>query len=229
MAQDTSPSRRGVCVVFVGGTAPTSEIYRSAIDDLKAPICVVAADSGADHARKLGLRVDLAVGDFDSASEATQSWLHRTGAEIHPHPPHKDQSDLELAMEASLEKGPAAMYVLGLGGGRPDHALLNLMVLCDERWQAAPVFGEADGCWITVVRGERGLEGELGSVVSLLAVGGPATVSTDGLLFGLEGEELSPTSARGLSNVITRSPASIDVTSGVVLTLQPGMGRLSSV
>lgn len=229
MAQETTVSRRGVCVVFAGGTAPSAELYRSVMDDVAAPVCVIAADSGADHAHQLGLHVDLAVGDFDSASDATQSWLHRTGSEIRPHSPDKDQSDLELALEASIEKGPDSVFVLGLGGGRPDHALLNLMVLCDGRWQGVPVFGEADGCWITVVRQHAELAGDPGSVVSLLPVGGPATVTTDGLLFGLDDEELSPTSARGLSNVMTRSDASIDVTSGVVLALQPGMGRLSGV
>jgi len=215
--------------VFAGGTAPSAELYRSMMEDLAAPVCVIAADSGADHARELGLTVDLAVGDFDSASDATQSWLHRTGAEIQSHSADKDHSDLELALEASVDKGPDAIYVLGLGGGRPDHALLNLMVLCDDRWRKVPIFGEADGCWITVIHGAAQLHGELGSVVSLLPVGGPAKVSTDGLLFELDTENLSPTSARGLSNAMTCTVASVDVTSGVVLALQPGMWRLSGV
>jgi thiamine pyrophosphokinase len=182
---------------------------------------VVAADSGADHARALGVHVDVAVGDFDSASDATQVWLHQQGSEIRKFGPHKDQSDLELALDVACEDDPEVIYVLGLGGGRPDHYLLNLVVLADTRWSASRVFGLAEDFWIRVVWDQARIRGELGSLVSLVPIGGPASVSTAGLLFSLDAEELSPTSARGLSNIMAADLATIRVEAGVLLVMQP--------
>ncbi len=210
-----------VTVVLTGGVGPTKAQYDALIGSLRGPVKVVAADSGADHARALGVRVDVAVGDFDSASDVTRVWLSQQGSEVREFGPHKDQSDLELALEAASEDDPEVIYVLGLGGGRPDHALLNLVVLADVRWSTSRVFGLAEECWISVVREETEIRGALGSLVSLIPIGGPASVSTAGLLFSLDAEELSPTSARGLSNVLAGSRATVRVEEGVLLTMQP--------
>jgi thiamine pyrophosphokinase len=210
-----------VTVVLTGGVGPTGAQYDALVGSVRRPVKVVAADSGADHARALGVRVDVAVGDFDSASDATLLWLSQQGSEVREFGPHKDQSDLELALEAASEDDPEVIFVLGLGGGRPDHSLLNLVVLADPRWSTARVFGLADDCWISVVRDQAEIRGELGSLVSLVPIGGPASASTAGLLFCLDAEELSPTRARGLSNVLAARSATVRVEAGVLLVMQP--------
>ena len=50
----------------VRGRRPTDDLARS--DDLPANALVSAADSGLDHARALGITVDVVVGDLDSVS-----------------------------------------------------------------------------------------------------------------------------------------------------------------
>ena len=73
-----------------------------------------------------------------------------------------------------------------------------------------------------VVRGERGLSGTEGELVSLFALNGPARgITTDGLLYPLRGETLVPGSSRGLSNVFTDPEARITLDSGVLLALRP--------
>ena len=114
--------------------------------------------------------------------------------------------------------------VLGLSGGRLDHGLLNLVVLADPKWKTASVRALAGDCLVTVVHDHGVVRGPAGSTVSLVAIGAPAILSTEGLQYPLENESLRPTSARGLSNVMSADRAEIAVHDGVVLVLQPGAG-----
>ncbi|MCY4422106.1 MAG: thiamine diphosphokinase [Acidimicrobiaceae bacterium] len=186
-----------------------------------SPDLVIAADGGLDAARRWRLRVDAVVGDLDSASEAAMDWAKRCGATVDAHPADKDMTDLELAMARVLEQVDAVHVVLP-PGGRLDHAVTNLAVLASPRWAALEVSATVGEAHVTVVRGRRRLRGEVGELLSLLAVGGPALVaSTSGLLFPLAEEALSPTSGRGTSNVIVATPPTVDVVEGVVLAIRP--------
>ena len=51
-------------VVVIGGSPP----HPGVVERLDRDRFVIAADSGLDHARALGLAVDLVVGDFDSVT-----------------------------------------------------------------------------------------------------------------------------------------------------------------
>ena len=186
-----------------------------------APDLVVAADGGLDAARRWGLRVDAVVGDLDSAGEAALEWARRCGADVEAHPTDKEMTDLELAMARVLKQVDAVHVVLP-AGGRLDHAMTNLAVLASPRWAALEVSATVGEAHVAVVRGRRRLRGEVGELVSLLAVGGPALVaSTSGLLFPLAEEALSPTSGRGTSNVIVATPPTVEVVEGVLLAIRP--------
>ena len=186
-----------------------------------APDLVIAADGGLDAARRWRLRVDAVVGDLDSASEAALDWAKRCGATVDAHPVDKDATDLELAM-ASVLGQVEAVHVLLPAGGRLDQAMASLAVLASPRWAALEVTATVGEAHVVVVRGLRRLRGEVGEVVSLLAVGGPALVaSTAGLLYPLVEEALSPTEGRGTSNVIVAAPPTVDVVEGVLLAIRP--------
>ncbi len=185
------------------------------------PDLAVAADGGLDAARRWGLSVDAVVGDLDSAGEAALEWARRCGAVIESHPVAKDMTDLELAM-ARVSGQVDAVHVVLPQGGRLDQALSSLVVLASPRWAALEVSATVGEAHVTVVRGLRRLRGEVGEVVSLLAVGGPALVaSTSGLLYPLAEEALGPTEGRGTSNVIVATPPTVDVVEGVLLAIRP--------
>ena len=186
-----------------------------------SPDLVVAADGGLDAASRWRLRVDAVVGDLDSASAAGLDWAKRCGAVIDAHPAAKDATDLELAMASVLEQ-VEAVHVLLPAGGRLDQAVASLAVLASPRWAGLEVSATVGEAHVTVVRGLRRLRGEVGEVVSLVAVGGPALVaSTSGLLYPLVEEALSPTEGRGTSNVIVAAPPTVDVVEGVLLAIRP--------
>jgi len=183
---------------------------------------VIAADSGAELALELGLRVDLVVGDFDSISPATLETVERSGAGIERYPAAKDVSDLELALVAALAFDPARIVVLGGAEGRLDHLFGELLLLAADAFSRVEIDAQLGAAAAHVIRGERVLAGSAGELISLLAVHGPATgVVTEGLVYELRGELLVPGSSRGLSNIFAASQASVMVEGGVVLALRP--------
>jgi thiamine pyrophosphokinase len=187
---------------------------------------VIAVDSGIDHARVLGLHVDLAIGDFDSVSDAGLAWATASGARTERHPVAKDATDLELALDAALELTPSRIVVLGAGGGRLDHLLANLLLLGAARFAAVPIDAYLDGSRLSIVRTVRTLTGKPGDLVTLLPLHGPAHgVTTTGLAYGLDDATLDCGSTRGVSNVLTEPEAHIAVRSGVLLAIQPEDAR----
>ena len=210
-----------VIVVVAGGDPPDPESARAVPPGAR----VIAADSGLEHALALGLEVEIAIGDFDSASPEAVARAEARGTRIDRHPAEKDATDLELALDAALALGPERILVLAGDGGRLDHLLSTLLLLGSSRYEAVEIDAFVGHARVHVVRGERAIAGELGELVSLLALHGPAEgVRTDGLAYPLAGETLEPGSSRGVSNLFTATTARVTVERGVLLAVCPGKG-----
>jgi thiamine pyrophosphokinase len=205
-------------LILAGGEAPRTDILTA----LPPAALCVAADSGIDHALALGLVPAFAVGDFDSVSAEGLAAAERAGTTIERHPMAKDETDLELALRLAVELVPARVVVAGIGGGRADHLLANLLALADRRYAGPEVEGVVGTALISVVHDHRRLAGEVGELVSLLPVHGDAReVTTTGLAFPLGGETLRAGSGRGVSNVFAEASASVLVGDGSLLAVQP--------
>jgi len=191
---------------------------------------VVAADGGALLAERLGVTIDLWVGDGDSLGDAGIEALAAAGVPIERSRPDKDESDTELAIDAALRLGADGLVIVGaLGGPRIDHALANVgllampelagrtAVILDGRSRVSLVSApEADGGTVS-----RALPGRRGDLVSLLPVGpGVEGVTTNGLAYPLADEPLPPGRSRGLSNVRTSPDAAIVVRRGLLLIVE---------
>ena len=211
----------GASALVVLGGEPVAESVRH---QLPPHVVVIAADSGVDQAHRLGLDVDVAIGDFDSVTEAGLDRARRRGAQISRHPVAKDATDFELALDAAVQLGVSAAAIVGGEGGRLDHLIANALVMASPRYAALRLVAiGSDGSRLHVVRGAARLSGEPGELVTLLAVNGPATgVSTDGLLYALTGATLEPGSSWGVSNRLVTDEAHVSVESGVVLAILPG-------
>jgi thiamine pyrophosphokinase len=206
-------------VVVAGG----GRLAPRAADDVLAGTPVLAADDGLEQAHALGLRVTVAVGDFDSASADAVARAEAAGTRIERHPEEKDATDLELALGVAASMQPQRILVLAPMGGRLDHELAGLLLLASERYADIRIDALVGVARLHVVRGSRELEGERGELVSLIALNGPAEgVTTRGLVYPLRGETLEPGSSRGVSNVFSSGTARIELAGGVILAVRPG-------
>ena len=184
---------------------------------------VVAADGGLQRAHELGLAVDVVVGDLDSVTPDALAAAEAAGVRVVRHPPAKDATDLELALDESVALGARRVLLVASSVGRLDHLLGSLLLLGSARYAALELDALVGDALVHVARRERTLSGAPGELVSLLAVGGPALgVVTDGLEYPLRGETLEPGSSRGLSNVFTGAEARIGLADGVLLAIRPG-------
>ncbi len=208
-----------VVVVVSGGEAPS----RDAVSVVPEGATVVAADRGLEHAEALSLEVAVAVGDFDSASPEAVAAAERAGVRIERHAVEKDETDLELALDAAIELRPARILVLAGRGGRLDHELSSLLLLAVEKYASAQVDALVGEAKVHVVRGARELEGVPGELLTLVPAHGAAEgIRTAGLAYPLQGETLDAGSTRGVSNVFVDSTARVTLERGVLLAIRPG-------
>jgi len=201
------------------GPAVTAAL-RSAPDAL-----IVAADGGARLARACDLTPHLVVGDMDSLSAAELDDLRAADAEILRFPPAKNETDLELALIAAVERGAAWLRVLGALGDRIDQTLANIELL------ALPMLATVDArlvsgpqtLWL-IGPGEHALPGDPGDTISLIPLGGDAVgVRTTNMVYPLRDETLRVGPARGVSNVIADPGARVALGEGTLIAVHtPG-------
>jgi len=208
-------------VVLAGG----EPVDPTAVPPLPADALVIAADSGLHVAAELALHVDVVVGDLDSAAPDAVAVARQAGARVERHPVDKDRTDLDLALAAASAAGAHRVVVVGGGGGRLDHLLGNVLLLGSDDYAHLELEALVSGARLLVVRRERELHGEPGSLVSLLPLGGPARgVRTTGLRFPLDGDDLAAGSSRGVSNELVAPVATVALDAGVALAVQPDAG-----
>jgi thiamine pyrophosphokinase len=176
---------------------------------------LIGVDGGSRHLRTIGVLPHLAVGDMDSIPDDLLVQYRSEGVELHLHPPKKDATDLELALELALERGAKRISILGGTGGRLDHTLGNLFLLARCLPGGIPAcIMDQEQC-IHLTDQALTLEGAVGDTLSLL----PATpeargVSLTGLEYPLHDATLTFGTSWGMSNVFVETRATVTIGSG---------------
>ena len=83
----------------------------------------IFCDAGLKHCKKLKVKPDLIVGDFDSIKKPS------TSIETIVLPVEKDDADTFFAVKEALKRGFTNFLLLGCIGERFDHSLCNVSVL----------------------------------------------------------------------------------------------------
>jgi thiamine pyrophosphokinase len=200
-------------LLFIGGEGPV----RKTIDPLlQHSPRIIAADSGFDLARAVGLEPEMLVGDMDSVEDSPE--LRAFPAErVRRYPPDKDETDTELGLRLFRELGVRRVVLIGGGGGSLGH-LLGILALFerDERpsaWYTAREHVQA-------IDRELVLEGCRGQKLSLFPLGEKAAgLSSRGLKWPLD--RLSWTRGDGgISNLCVEQRVEIRVAEGRLLMVR---------
>lgn len=228
-------------ILIVGGSPEPSS--PELLVALASGACkVLACDAGCGICMQAGVQIDLVVGDFDSVTDEALDYARGCGAEFLTFPADKDETDLELALlyckDDCRSKRQAGMlddrsYSVALtcvSGGRLDHMLAVLGSLC-HAYELDPVVYEDSYILFTLAAPTRFAFDEIesrypdvnafledryiGRTVSLIALGGTALVSETGMKWNLDHVELRLLSDLGVSNIVRKADAAIEVFEGI--------------
>jgi thiamine pyrophosphokinase len=178
---------------------------------------LLAADGGANHLARLGLRPAAVVGDLDSISPETRGWL---GEEIMVDRPDQDRTDLDKALDYAFDElGVANLIVLAALGGRTDHDLGNLGLLARLAMGERLVFEAADQM-VLAVAGEISLAAVPGETWSFLTFDPSVQVTVEGVRWPVTGAALDATSRPSISNQATGDEVRVRTAGGSAIVIR---------
>lgn len=167
------------------GSPPSKELLNQQME--RHPH-LVAVDGGLDVCLRYGFVPEYVIGDFDSCSEKIRSKYPRMKKIYAPDP---EKTDLEKAFDYFEIPSAESVVVCGALGGRIDHSLTNICLLC--RYPGKVRF-ETDGETCLSPPKEAHIPCEEGQTVSLLPASSNVTeVSTAGLKWELNKQQLNKT------------------------------------
>jgi thiamine pyrophosphokinase len=183
---------------------------------------VLAADGGANHLARIGVRPAAVVGDLDSILPRVALWVGEDRLVLRP---DQDHTDLDKTLSYAFDEcGVKRVTILAATGGRLDHALENLALLV--RWAGrGELLLAAEDADSRPVLGRARVATRAGPAVSIIPMGRCERVWAQGLQWPLGGESLDLGVRSGVCNRATGAAVEVTVEGGVVLVFvnrQPG-------
>lgn len=197
------------CWIFCGAPSKDFNIYPPENS------YVIAADSGYSLVKKLGIKPDLIVGDFDSLSEIVSEDCQIINA-----PVDKDDTDTMLAVKKALSMGFDDITLASSIGGRLDHTYANIQTLAyivDKNVQCCMI-GENDIVYL-LKQGEYVFNNINNMYFSIFAYSNNAIISTSGTKYNLTEYSLTNKFPLGVSNVIIDQNCNLSVKEGQILVI----------
>jgi thiamine pyrophosphokinase len=178
---------------------------------------LLAADGGANHLARLGLKPTAVVGDLDSVSPETRAWL---GEECMVDRPDQDRTDLDKALEYAFDElGIRNLTVLAALGGRTDHDLGNLGLLARLAMGERLIFEAADQT-VLAVDYEISLAAIPGESWSFWTFDPTVRVAVEGVRWPLENATIDAGNRPSISNEAIDDHIRVRSTGGSVVVMR---------
>ncbi|MGL5972989.1 MAG: thiamine diphosphokinase [Oscillospiraceae bacterium] len=176
---------------------------------------IIAVDGGVLNAEKLGLKYQLAVGDFDSFSN------YEVLDNIKKFSCEKDETDMLLAVDIAIEKGSKELDIICGTGKRFDHTFANVQLL--DYINSKNVVGRLLDEYniITVIYNENlRLNPILNSYISFFSLQDDTVITLSNLKYEVIDYNLKTQDIIGVSNEFLKGKiASIDIKGKVLMII----------
>ena len=208
----------GHTLIFIGGDPPHPNMRQH----LPVDAHVIAADSGYAHAIAMGFVPHELVGDMDSITAVDLTDARDSNILISQFSADKDLTDTEIAIASAIARHSIHITVVSGGGDRFDHvlAMVHSLASCAGTIDTTLLIGTATVSYVTFTQ-KFTIETQAGDIVSLIPIGGAATVTTTGLQWELNSDTLQSFASRGVSNIATGESITISVTDGLLAVIEP--------
>ncbi|NLL04244.1 MAG: thiamine diphosphokinase [Clostridiaceae bacterium] len=182
---------------------------------------IICVDGGAKHIRKFGLVPDILIGDLDSISKEDLDYFKDLKVKIIKYPSQKAMTDTEIAVNYVVDNGYKEVVIIGGIGTRIDHSLANIFLLKQmlDKGIKGTLANEKNE--ITLIKDGIKIKKEKGAKLTLL----PLTkvvegITTKGLYYPLDCEDIELGSSRGVSNEFEDEFAEISIKSGILIVIK---------
>ena len=205
-------------LIFIGGDPPHPNVRQH----LPIDAYVIAADSGYAHAIAMGFTPNELVGDMDSITPVDLTDARDSNILISQFPTDKDLTDTEIAIASAIARHSTHLTVVSGGGDRFDHVLgmVHSLASCALTVDTTLLIGTTRVSYATYTKEFR-INTQPGNTISLIPIGGGATVTTTGLQWELDHDTLQSFASRGVSNIATGEHISISVSDGLLAVIEP--------
>jgi len=199
------------CIIF---SASKIESYKKININICSGDYIICADGGYLHAKALGIKPHLLIGDFDSLAIAPDD-----DVKTEKYPAEKDDTDTMLAIKNGFKNGCDEFLIIGGLGGELHHILANIQSLKYALDRNAKAVLEDDKNTVEMINcGSRILNKSDGELVSLFAYSPKCEgLSIKGVKYPLERVVLDNAFPLGVSNKITDEFATVTVENGDLL------------
>lgn len=209
-------------LIFANGTLePLPDVLP---DLLERADRIIAADGGANHCARLGIVPTTLIGDLDSVEADILQKFQTQGVDIHRHPPEKDATDLELALDLALDlaiEGEATTaWLFGALGGRWDMSLANILLGAQEKYRTLHITLPGPDCLMHILHPGKTftVHKSQGRKVSLLPLKNDVHgLTLKGFQYPLRDATLRFGSTRGVSNVLSGPVGTVHFQKGLLL------------
>ena len=208
----------GHTLIFIGGDPPHPNMRQH----LPVDAHVIAADSGYAHAIAMGFVPHELVGDMDSITAVDLTDARDSNILISQFSADKDLTDTEIAIASAIARHSIHITVVSGGGDRFDHvlAMVHSLASCAGTIDTTLLIGTTRVSYVSFTK-KFTIETQAGDIVSLIPIGGAATVTTTGLQWELNSDTLQSFASRGVSNIATGESITISVTDGLLAVIEP--------
>jgi thiamine pyrophosphokinase len=183
---------------------------------------IIGIDRGNWFLLEAGVQPDIAIGDFDSLTDAERARVFDAIPDYHQSPAEKDDTDTQLALSTAFDRYPdAQVTVIGASGGRLDHLMANLYLGLEPRFVGRDIIlRDKQNTMVYRGPGRHRITKEVG--MRYLAFVGLTPV--EGLSIQAAKYDLSPTDyaypVALVSNEFLTDSVDLTISSGIVAVIQ---------
>lgn len=221
--------------LIVGG-APTNHRGLDTILERCTLSAVYAADAGYAALVDREIQPQAVFGDFDSLgyvptarenAEQEVTGLADTAMFVGTYDPHKDYTDMDLAIDHAIGEGFTNIVLCDGLDARLDHSLANLQLMARAARYGQRVWGVTENEVVLSLDAQGGLsevavdEGAWGTCSVLAHSDLVEGVFEEGMEYSLTGAKLFNTTPLGISNELQDAPVRISIRNGSVWVFLP--------
>jgi len=177
---------------------------------------VIGIDAGAETLLESGVKVDLAIGDFDSLKN--KDLLKKINHLEYPK--EKDYSDTEIAVTHAISLGYDEIILTNMLGGRTDHLLFNISILYRifKEGKSTKILENKEEIYIFDKSIE--VQTDINDIVSIFPLLGKVVFEeSKGLYYPLKGKSVELGETLTLSNAAVSNPVYVEIKEGVAILI----------